>query len=94
MELDLDLIQKSIQIAGNAGGSVEKISRALSAFKKMFNSSEVSADTNIKLALAEMAEQVADAKLTNADLKIQLAALHDEIVQSNNFERELDRFEL
>ncbi len=94
MEIDLNLIQSAVKLAGSSGQAVEKLAGGFSAIKKMIQSSQSGADSDVKLALSEMAMQLADAKLANAELTMQLASLHKAVIKAHDFKEKLDQYDL
>ncbi|SUZ34091.1 hypothetical protein ROE7235_03873 [Roseibaca ekhonensis] len=94
MEFSFESVESLIDLAGNAGTTTGKLANAFATVQKLLNKTQAGGDADIKLALSELALQVANAKLANADLKLQLTALKDELHEAQVFKSDLDRYTL
>jgi hypothetical protein len=94
MDFNFESLNSAVSLAGDAGAATGKIANAITTMKGLFQKSQAGADAEIKLALSDLTLQVANAQVTNADLKLKLAALQDELRQAKAFKSDLDRYEL
>ncbi|MCD9146633.1 hypothetical protein [Pseudophaeobacter flagellatus] len=94
LEFDFDSFGQIVRLTGEAGQATGKIATGLDKVKSLFKSSETGADSEVKLALGELSEQVANAKVTNAELKLLVLALQAELAQLQSFRSDLDSYEL
>lgn len=94
MDFDFNSMHDALKLAGNAGAATQNLAKGLEAIKALFKGSEVGADTNVKLLLSEMTLQIANAQLSNSDLKLTLAALQDELAKAQRFQSDLERYYL
>lgn len=94
MNFDLDSLIRATEVAGEIGTATGKIAKGVETVKALFQKSESSADVEVKGALSQLAMEVATAQLANADLKLKLAALQDELAKANAFQSDIERYEL
>lgn len=94
MDFDFETVQSAFGMAGKASESVSKLVTSVATIRKLIGNSEAGGDPDIKAALIEFADQLAEAKLANIDLK---SELHDLLVQAQELKRiedKLARYEL
>lgn len=94
MDIDFESLNNAVSLAGDAGAATGKIANPITTVKGLFQKSQAGADADIKLALSDLTLQVANAQVTNADLKLKLMALQDELRQAQAFKSDLDRYAL
>lgn len=94
MDFDFESLNGAVSLAGDAGAATSKIAQAISTVQGLFKKSEAGADADIKLALSDLTLQVANAQMANAELKLTLTALKDELREAQAFKSDLDRYEL
>lgn len=94
MDFDFETLNSAVGLAGDAGTATGNIARAIQTVQGLFQKSQAGADADIKLALSDLTLQVANAQMANAELKLQLTALQDELRQAQALKSDLDRYEL
>lgn len=94
MEFDFDDIGKIFKLAGSGGSAIGQLASGVDRVKGLFQRSEAGTDPEIKLALADLTDQVANAKVANAELKVELSALQQALREANAFKTDLERYEL
>ena len=94
VNFDFENLNGLLELVGDAGVATSQVGKAVETVKGLFKRTELAADADVKAALAELADQIANAKMANADLKIQLSALKDALREVQSFQAELDRYSL
>ncbi|MDA7966186.1 hypothetical protein [Ruegeria sp.] len=94
MDWNFETISSVMELAGDAGAATGKVAKGLETLKTLFKKAETDGDTNLKIALSELAVQVANAQVANSDLKLKLAKLQDELAKAQSFKSDLERYEL
>lgn len=94
MDFDLESLNGAVSLAGDAGTATSKIANAIATVQGLFKKSEAGTDADIKLALSDLTLQVANAQMANAELKLKLTALTNELRDAQTFQSDLDRYEL
>lgn len=94
MDLESESLSQLIDLVDNGSRATASAAQAISRLKGLFQKSEARTDGDLKIALSDLADQVADAKLANADLKLKLAALQTEISEATSRREKLQQYEL
>lgn len=94
MEIDTQAIQEAVSLAGDAGSSVGNIAKALDAVTGLFGRPEGAADPDVKLAIANLKLEVANARETNALLVTALREVSEELAKAQARQTDFDRYEL
>jgi hypothetical protein len=94
MDFDFESLNNAVSLAGDAGNATGKIANAITTVKGLFQNSQAGADADIKFALSDLTLQVANAQVANADLKLKLVALQEDLRRAQAFKSDLDRYEL
>ena len=94
MNFDFESLQRVTEFAGELGSATGKIAKGVETVKTFLQKSESGADLEVKSALSQLALEVTTAQLANMELKLQLAALQNELTEANAFQSDLDRYEL
>lgn len=94
MDLSFENLSGVLELVGDAGAATGKIAKSVETVKALFKSAEAGGDTDLKMALSELAMQVANAQVANSDLKLKLAALQDELAKTQAFQSDLERYAL
>ncbi|MBY6118551.1 hypothetical protein KUV64_05365 [Mameliella alba] len=94
MEFDFDDIGNFTKLVANGGSAIGQLASGLDRVKGLFKRSEAGTDPEIKLALADLTDQVANAKVANAELKFELTSLQQALREANAFKTDLERYEL
>jgi rubrerythrin len=94
MDFSFDSLSGVLDLVGDAGTATGKIAQSVDTVKSLFQKAEAGGNAEIKLALSELTEQVANAKMANADLKLKLATLQKELAKAQAFQNDLDRYAL
>ena len=94
MDLGFDNLSGVLDLVGDAGTATGKVAKSFETVKALFKKTETGGDTDLKMALSELAMQVANAQVANSDLKLKLAALQDELAKAQTFQSDLDRYAL
>lgn len=81
-------------LVGRTTAGAEGVAKAYNAVKSAFVSSEAAGDADLKSAIAELAEKVAEAKLANADLRVQLSTLKIALHEAQKRKADFDRYVL
>lgn len=92
--LSIDEAGGLLDLAGKSVNVIDRSGQTLGRLKGLFQKSESAGDADIKMALADLTEQVADAKIANAELKIQLAQLEHALSAASELKADLARYEL
>lgn len=94
MDFDFENLSGVLKLVGDAGTATGKVAKSVETLKTLFKKSETGADADLKMALGELAVQVANAQVANSDLKLKLAALQDELAEAQAFQSDLERYDL
>lgn len=94
MDLSFDNLSGVLDLVGDAGTATGKIAKSVETVKALFKKAETGSDADLKMALSELAMQVANAQVANSDLKLKLAALQDELAKAQAFQSDLERYAL
>ena len=94
METPPDIINSTLKVVSEAADAVAGLAGSWKALQVLFKASELRADPDIVSAMADPSFQVANTKIANSDLNMQITALHDSLVEAQNFEKQLERHEL
>ena len=94
MQFDPDELKPIIDLAEHGGRATAAVIGAIARVKELLQTTETRSNAKLEMALADLASQVADAKVANANLKIQLSALQLELREKQAVEDKLSRYML
>lgn len=94
MTVDIQGLGEIINLASQAVQTTKNGASLVDTLKGVFKRSEAAGDADLKMAISELALQVGEASLANADLQVKLADFQREALKTNKFEAEVKRYTL
>jgi len=92
--MDFDQIRQALEIAGASGTAVKNLGSGVEAIRNVFKSSGKEMSPEVKSLLVDLAGNVADAKLANAELTQKLAELQLALQKQESFENRKACYEM
>ena len=94
MDIDFDLINNALETAARGTKAADGAIGLVKRVKELFGSAKSSGNSELESLVVELMGQITDTKLTNVELKEQLIALRESIIEAQAKQIELDRYEL
>lgn len=89
-----DNIELFFDLVGRTARGLEGAAKAFATVKSALEASKAAGDADVKAAITELTEQVAEAKFANAELRVRLADMKIALHEAQNRKSDFDRYVL